>query len=293
MSSRSRLALALICALWPLAAAAQDRAPGDFYATATSADIPQENFIAGETLENAAAPVAVDDATLQQLLNPDPSSVRGKTPRMPAQRSYEADWSRVDRKNGKQDYRVNKPLPTPWDARWDAKVGADLSTPPQPMTTYEPGGPLPGATTDRGSGRAWANVKVPDVATVEMRAEPSLDGGKVGTSVQRSFPLGSRYSVTVQNDFSFTGTYPTLTGAPANAASSQIWGSEKTLKFNILSTGTTLAAGTVNASNDPVTHNKLSVEQKIYGPLNVTGAVTDVGQTNSSKSLTAGFKFNW
>lgn len=49
----------------------------------------------------------------------------------------------------------------------------------------------------------------------------------------------------------------------------------------------------ISASNDPVTHNTLSAEQKLYGPLQVTTAVTDFGQTSSSKSISAGFKLHW
>jgi hypothetical protein len=47
------------------------------------------------------------------------------------------------------------------------------------------------------------------------------------------------------------------------------------------------------ASNDPVTHNTFSAEQKLYGPLQVTTTVTDFGQMTSSKSITAGFKLHW
>jgi hypothetical protein len=49
----------------------------------------------------------------------------------------------------------------------------------------------------------------------------------------------------------------------------------------------------ISASNDPVTHNTLSAEQKLYGPLQVTTAVTDFGQTTSSKSIGAGFELHW
>ena len=73
----------------------------------------------------------------------------------------------------------------------------------------------------------------------------------------------------------------------------QIWGSEKTVKFNLLTTGTTLGAGIATASNDPVTHNTFSADQKVYGPLHVTTAVTDLGQPTASKSLSAAFKLNW
>ena len=53
------------------------------------------------------------------------------------------------------------------------------------------------------------------------------------------------------------------------------------------------AAGLASTSIDPVTHNRLSAEQKLYGPLHVTTAVTDVGQPTVNKSITAGFKLNW
>jgi hypothetical protein len=49
----------------------------------------------------------------------------------------------------------------------------------------------------------------------------------------------------------------------------------------------------ISASNDPVTHNTLSAEQKLYGPLQVTTAVTDFGQTSSSKGISQGFKLHW
>jgi hypothetical protein len=77
------------------------------------------------------------------------------------------------------------------------------------------------------------------------------------------------------------------------AATPQVFGNETSVRFNILPTGTTLGAGVVTASNDPVTHNSISAEQKLYGPLQVTTAVTDFGQSTSNKSITAGFKFHW
>jgi hypothetical protein len=72
-----------------------------------------------------------------------------------------------------------------------------------------------------------------------------------------------------------------------------VYGNERNVKFNILPTGATFGAGRTSASNDPVTHNTLSADQKLYGPLQVTTAVTDVGQTTSGKSISPGFKLNW
>ena len=81
--------------------------------------------------------------------------------------------------------------------------------------------------------------------------------------------------------------------APAGQPTPQVWGNEKLAKFDVLPTGTTLAAGLASTSLDPVTHNKFSAEQKLYGGLHVTTAVTDVGQPVSNKSISAGFKLNW
>ena len=73
----------------------------------------------------------------------------------------------------------------------------------------------------------------------------------------------------------------------------QVFDTSKSVKLNIAPTGTTFGAGMTTASNDPVTHNTLSADQKLFGPLHVTTAVTDVGQPSESKSITAGFKLNW
>ena len=84
-----------------------------------------------------------------------------------------------------------------------------------------------------------------------------------------------------------------LPQASAGPAPQPVWSNERGVKFDILPTGTTLAANLVSASNDPVTHNTLSAEQKLFGPLHVTTAVSDLGEATVNKSITAGFKLNW
>ena len=63
--------------------------------------------------------------------------------------------------------------------------------------------------------------------------------------------------------------------------------------MSILATGTTLSAGLASTSTDPLTHNTFTAEQKLYGPLHVATAVTDLGQPTVNKSITAGVKLNW
>jgi len=51
--------------------------------------------------------------------------------------------------------------------------------------------------------------------------------------------------------------------------------------------------GALTSSADPATHTRLTAEQNIYGPLNITGSLNDLGRPTSSKSIGAGFKFDW
>ena len=105
------------------------------------------------------------------------------------------------------------------------------------------------------------------------------------------------------------GHYPDGSGAPAATAPAGLpvmalgdsqpppaprcaWDDQPSVKFDILPTGTTLSAG-VSRAPAPIRwlHNTLSADQKLYGPLHVSTAVTDVGETTENKSVTARFKF--
>jgi len=110
--------------------------------------------------------------------------------------------------------------------------------------------------------------------------------------------------VTPQDTYSVTQSVGTpaappnvpLTTAPVGeppTVTPRVWGNQEAVKFNVQTTGTSFGAGITTASNDPVTHNTLSADQKLYGPLHVTTAVTDFGQRTASKSITAGLKLNW
>ena len=213
------------------------------------------------------------------------------------------DTSRTDKPDGSAKMVLKQPLAI--DPVWDAKVGADLGIASQQSDGYRFGRPLPAMRNASDTGAAWASVGVPNFASVDARVDPSNDQGKLGTTIKQSIPLGKNYAVTLQNTYSVTeslGSQPTSSSsdiplmvapAPGPAGVPQIWGNEKLAKFDMLSTGTTFAAGLNSSNTDPVTHNKFSAEQKIYGPLHVTTSVTDLGQPTPSKSITAGFKLNW
>jgi hypothetical protein len=248
---------------------------------------------------------ADESAMLGNALTFDPTTRDSMGPvkqlRLPSlSTSRNAEFNRISKSDGTSTAGVKQPLPIDWDA----KVGADLGYTASGADGYQINRPLP-ASRDSGTGAAWASVGVvPNLASIDARVDPNSDQGKLGTTFKHSVPLGSRFSVTLQNSYSVTETFspsgpassdlPMMTAPVASTpATPQVWGSEKAAKFDILPTGTTFGAGLASTSTDPVTHRTLSAEQKLYGPLELKTAVTDIGQTYASKSISARFKLNW
>ena len=191
----------------------------------------------------------------------------------------------------------------------DSSVGADVNLAAQQPSTYQPRGPLPGGTSnDKGSAAAWASVGLPNLASVDARVDPSNDQGKIGGKLSHAVPVGKDLSVTLEDSYSVTESFGGTATAPAPATTSslaappppatatpseQVFGSSKSVKFNVAPTGTSFGAGWTTASNDPVAHHTLSADQKLLGPLHITTSVTDVGQPTENKTIAAGFKLNW
>jgi hypothetical protein len=196
--------------------------------------------------------------------------------------------ARTDRPDGGSTVVVKQPLAT----EWDAKVGADLGLAANPSSGFTPDNPLRITHDDAGSGAAWASVAVPRLATIDARVDPTNDRGRLGATFARSVPLGQEFAVTLQSQASVTESFSPAQTAAADPAA-RVWGNVNTAKVDILPTGTTLAAGLSSTSTDPVTHNKLSAEQKLYGALRVTTAVTDIGQTDESRSIGARIELTW
>lgn len=289
--------LLLALAALPVSARAQD------YASASPPEHPLGD--AGQADQPAVTPLdAEESAALGQALQFDPTAFGAERPAKPLHlprlsQKRGLDASRTDNPDGSTAMVLKQPLPT----EWDAKIGADLGLGPTAQS-YQPDRPLPGQG-GRNSGAAWASLGVTKYATIDARVDPTSEQSRLGTTFRHSIPVGRHYSVTLQDSYAFTDTFGQPTTGPAGlplatlpqdtgaAAPSQVWSSEKQVKFNIASTGTTFGAGLATNSVDPVTHNTLSAEQKVYGPLQVTTAVSDVGQPWSNKSITAGFKLNW
>jgi len=234
---------------------------------------------------------------LQDFVNYDPlrSTSKHVTPLRVSPPTRNADWSRSDKSDGSASVTVKKALPL----SVDTNVGADIGLAATPMQTYQPDKTQQSAK-DVGSGAAWANMQVvPGFASLDARLDPTREQGRFGTTLSRSVPLGPNYSVTVQSSYALIDTLASAQssslplGQSAALPPSQFWTNDRLVKFNILSTGTSLAAGTTTSSIDNITHNKFLAEQKLFENFNVTTSVIDFGGPAPNKSVTAGFKLSW
>ena len=289
--------VAFACALAMTPAAAQSDSPAGGAPLAVNPDnAPLDNDVPADNLGLDNFP-SFDSSTLAETK----PARRLRVPELPPPKPL--DVTRRESPDGSSTVKLNKPLPTVWDAKVGAEIGLAATT----QETYQPGKPLPGTADNPGSGAAWASVDVPSVASIGARIDQSSDQSKFGTTLKRAVPVGGKLSITLQNSYSVTENYAGPSGAPTNLplmtapvattpttpAPAQVWGAEQMVKLDVLPTGTSFAAGIDTASNDAVTHNKFSADQKLYGPLHVTTSVTDVGQPTSNKSITASFKLNW
>lgn len=185
---------------------------------------------------------------------------------------------------------------------WKARLGAELGM-TDANAGWTPDNPLRVQRNARGANAAWASVDVREIATVDARVNPAGEQGLLATTLKRSMPIGSHLSMTLQSRTSMTETFGrgmTTSDIPLmvlpssdGTTTSRVWGQENSARFNILATGTTLGAGVSSSSTDPVTHNSLSAEQKLYGPLSVSTSIHDVGKEGESRSVSARARFNW
>jgi hypothetical protein len=280
------------CALWAIGAAAFAGVPA----------FAQESGPGNTALVPEAPLTTEGSAILANALIFDPAvlATPPKKPlRSPGMSNNGLDVTRSEKPDGSSTVVVKQPLQT----EWSNSVGADLgSSSSGAGRAFDH--PLPTTRDGSSSGAAWASLGVPNIGSVDARVDPSNEQGKVGTTLKQSIPFGGRFAVTLQDTYSVTetlnqpysgpGDLPLMTLPPTpSPAAPQVFGNERAVRFNILPTGTTLGAALSTASNDPVTHNTFSAEQKLYGPLQVTTAITDFGQATTNKSITAGLKVHW
>jgi len=218
--------------------------------------------------------------------------------------------SRKQNADGSVALTIGRRLPT----EWETKLGTDLRL-AEPASAVPSENLLRGTTPDQSTGAIWGNLTMPglgwDKTTLEARVDPTKDEGKVGATLSRSLPIDKNLSLTLQNNYSVTRSVapvPTDSSAAASALpltasapaavptgteTSALWSTGQTLRLNIAPSGTALSAGAAASSADDQWHNKLSLEQTLFGPLKVTTSIEDAGTATSKQSIVAGFKRSW
>ncbi len=291
------VAAVLIVLASPCAAPAQDQASTP---VGRSQALPANGNVSDE-MPSTAHLAGRDEDILRKILKFDSSSLAARAPIKKLKLPKLSDpqlfaVTRSEQPNGAKTISLKRTL----DSEWNANIGADLGI-----------GPTPGAphqfdrseldTKDGNSGAAWASLGVGNFATIDAQIDPTQDQGRLSTTLRRSVPVGRDVNVTLQGTYSFADNLGAVGAAGistqsqtgANARALQVFGNQNQLKFDILPTGTSLAATVNSSSDDPLTHRNLTADQKLLGPLHVTAAVSEVGEPTADKSVTAGFKLNW
>ena len=181
---------------------------------------------------------------------------------------------------------------------WAAKVGVDYLPPPSPVIAARP--EQIGAPQEQSSGVAWASVTAPgldlplsfDNASIETRIDPLQEQGRLGTTLTRSVPLGTSFSMTWQNGYSVTQTL--ASGTATAPSSAQTFGSNQALRLNMLPTDTTVSVSASRSSAEEKWLRSVGAEQKLFGgPVSITGSLSETTTGDISKSLKAAFKRSW
>jgi hypothetical protein len=216
--------------------------------------------------------------------------------------------NRTDKPDGSAALTIGRRLPT----AWDTKVGADVSLAAPAGIAASDNLLRGGAAPDRSSGAIWGNLTMPglrplgfDKTSVDARIDAGKDEGKLGATLSRSVPINESLSVTLQNSYSvkqslassapIMPSVPSTAGVATTAAATTIpaWAMDETIRLNVDPSGTTFSAGAGSSTLDTQWHNKLSMEQTLFGPLKLTTSVEDAGTAAPKKSITAGFKRTW
>jgi hypothetical protein len=272
--------------------------PVDAWAEIVPRDPPQTTETAeapaAATADGAATQADPDWTELGKFSDLPSKTVRGASPRVKPQDA--AAWSRNVNGNGSSSVAVKGQI-SPF---LDTHVGANMNLAKPAATTMADSlsdKMLSGDTPTRSTGTAWATMTGPgiphiwDKTAVDISMDSGSEEGKLGTTLSRSVPIaGDAYSLILQNAYRLSQPAPTpLTSSPE----SRTLEIERSAKFSVNQTGTSVVAGQTLSSNDDKWLGKVGAEQKLFGDVTITGSVNETLRGPVNKALTAGFKKSW
>jgi hypothetical protein len=263
------------------------------------------------TMHHATRSLAVA-AAFSLAMATNGALAQSSTPNPAADTTASTFGTRTENPDGSVALTVGRRLSTEWQAtEFDAKVGTDVTL-AAPRGSSASENFLRGATTDQSSGVLWAKVTMPgflpsiwDKTSIEARVDPGQDQGKLGATLSRSMPVGRDLSISLQNTYAVAHSLPDrVTETPAVPVmanplpstaldGSASWTAGQSVQLNFAPSRTALSVGGALSSTDAQWHNKLSLEQSLFGPLKITTSIEDAGTAASRKSITAAFKRAW
>ncbi|MBY0380912.1 MAG: hypothetical protein K2W78_03195 [Xanthobacteraceae bacterium] len=220
-----------------------------------------------------------------------------RTARPITQSGTSANWNRTVNNDGAAAVTVKDSV-SPF---WNTQVGADLNVANNaPLTAGEvlARKAIGDSPSFQSTGSAWASATAPgfglwDKTSIDARLDPSSEQSKVGTTISKIVPLGSQsYAVTIQGTYNVIESAVPLVGAtgrPTNSAEQF----DRSAKLELKDTGTSLLAGESLSTIDDKWLRRIGAEQKLFGGVSITGALSQTADGSASKSLTAGYKYNW
>jgi hypothetical protein len=208
-----------------------------------------------------------------------------------------AVWSRNDKPNGTAAVSVKRPVSTFWDT--NAGVDLDVATQTSPLRTPEtlPEKLASDARRETSDGTAWVSARAPGVPylsdQVALEARMNPRDARVGTTLSKSLPImGDQVSLTLKQGYYVT-QHDAIPGLPGGVSHGRSFDMDRSAQVSIADTGTSFTAG---QSRTPIGDRWLSsvgAEQKLFGGLSITGAVSQTPEGFSNKSIGAGFKKSW
>ena len=188
--------------LVPLKAAAQE-AGDPSAALAVDADLaPAGPPLSAEESEQLARALALDPS--QRAPATATSRTRGEAS------PYSLDISGIANPDGSGIVKLKRAM-----SEWDANLGADLNIAAPAADQTQPRRLLTASDAGNSTGAAWASIGVVEnVASVDARLDGGSDQARLGTTLQRSMPIGSAVSLTVSDRYALSDTLAASAAAP-------------------------------------------------------------------------------
>ena len=130
-------------------------------------------------------------------------------------------------------------------------------------------------------------------ASFEARVDPQQEHGRLGTTLSRSVPLGSMFSLTLQNGYAVMQSLYAPGASPPAAATPQTWTTDQTMSLTVLPTGTKISAGATLSSTERQWLRTVSAEQRLIGPLSVTSSVSETPTGELDRRIGTSVKWSW